>query len=49
MDKRKIIQIEISKGGTLIALCDNGSIWSFNEEEWEKFPNIPQERTNETS
>lgn len=46
---RKIIQIQdVQDGihqGYLIALCDDGTIWYLQNNEWELFPNqIPQDK-----
>ncbi|OOF70568.1 hypothetical protein BKG91_03860 [Rodentibacter caecimuris] len=46
--KRKIVQIaeyvsSDSQSRKVIALCDDGTLWLFKEQEWIKFPEIPQQ------
>lgn len=41
---RKIIQIEMNeKMQFLHALCDDGTVWFFKNNEWKQFADIPQE------
>lgn len=48
---RKIMQIAVAVSGSLVALCDDGSVWSFAEvvshgdgPKWHLWPPIPQDQ-----
>lgn len=39
---RKVLQL-VASDSTIAALCDDGSLWSFGWEKWERMPDIPRD------